>query len=144
MKTQVLKKIRLMTFTIALSFLTMNVFGSHTDEQKAGEGEDEKTQQMDNSEIKEKNEIEPWMVDNNFWKIQNNTKQDKNNIFQSEKEQLEKWMLSSDSFRIIDPYTKEKSLLEAWMFNKNNFKTKEQTEADEIEDWMINADYWNV
>lgn len=121
MKTQILKTIRLMTFTLVLSFVTMHVFGNQTQTRYIGEGDKEECEQVQN-EAQEKHQLEAWMTDKDFWKI-NNSKNTKTNDYTVE--------------------TEEKQL-ECWMLNFNNFRTKEQIETDIIKKWMLNADYWNV
>ncbi len=123
MNTQFLKNIRLMAFTLLLSFITMHVFGNQNQDQNPiiGEGDKEECLQIPN-ETQEKQQLEAWMTDKDFWKI-NNSKNTKTNDYTVE--------------------TGEKQL-ECWMLNFNNFRTKEQIETDIIKEWMLKADYWNV
>lgn len=121
MKTQFLKSIRLMTFTIVLSFVTMHVFGNQNQNRYIGEGDKENCEQVQN-EAQEKHQLEAWMTDKDFWKIKNSKN---TNIHDS-------------SVEI------EEQQLESWMLNFNNFRTREQIETDIIKKWMLNADYWNV
>jgi len=144
MKTQILKTIRLMTFTLVLSVLTMHVWGYEKENNISGQGEGNKSEQTEKNA--QKPQLEPWMVDGAFWKIKNN----KNNtnrissVFTEKREQLENWMLTEKNFKVIDPYLSEESLLERWMLNSNNFKTVEQIETDKIQKWMIEAENWNI
>lgn len=121
MNKQFLKNIRLMAFTLVLSFITMHVFGNQNQNPITGEGDKEECLQIQN-ETQGKQQLEPWMTDKDFWKI-NNSKNTKTNDYTVE--------------------TEEKQL-ECWMLNFNNFRTKEQIETDIIKKWMLNADYWNV
>ena len=144
MKTQnILRGIRLMTFSMVLSMLAFNANAiSEEDElKKAGKGEGEKTEERVDSDDR----IEEWMLEEKNFTVKGNEVYSVDWVYTTETEheiQLEDWMINSERFTIQN--NSELDQIESWMIDYENFRIRKEDELDRIEDWMIDSDFWQV